>query len=107
MVTWSHCHKLQPEGLALALQNSRPGQSPQEATILAQLGLAYLGLAWPGSQPEARPCTSLISIISVDLFSRVSVSFLGFQNAQTCEVSGKWDLGLQVSGFTDFIGFLG
>ena len=39
---WSCGHKLQPDGLALALQDSRLGQSPQEATILAQLGLAWL-----------------------------------------------------------------
>ena len=56
---WSRGHKPRPDGLALALQDSRPGQSPQEATILARLGLAYLGLAWPSSQPEAGPCTSL------------------------------------------------
>jgi len=33
-------HKPWPDGLALALQDSRLGQSPHEATILAQLGWA-------------------------------------------------------------------
>jgi hypothetical protein len=28
---------------------------------LAQLSLAYLGLAWPGSWPQAGPSTSLLS----------------------------------------------
>ena len=40
---WSRGHKPWPDGLALALQDSRLGQSPQEASILAWLGLAYLG----------------------------------------------------------------
>jgi hypothetical protein len=44
-----------PDGLALACQNRRPGQSRQKAVILAWPSSAYLGLAWLGSQPEARP----------------------------------------------------
>ena len=48
-----------PEPRLLACQNHRPGQSRQEAVILARLGSAYLGLAWPGSRPEAGPSTSL------------------------------------------------
>ena len=35
----------------------------------------------------------------------VSICFLGFLNAQTCKVSGKGDLGLQVPGFSDFYWF--
>ena len=38
---WSHGHKPRPDSLALALQDSRPGQSPQEASILAWLSLAH------------------------------------------------------------------
>ena len=50
-----------PEPAALAFQNTRPGQSHHKAVILAWLSLAYLGLAWPGSQPQARPCTALLA----------------------------------------------
>ena len=46
-------------GLALAFQNPRPGQSRHEAVITARLGLAYLGLAWLGSRPQAGPGTAL------------------------------------------------
>jgi hypothetical protein len=35
--------------------NCRLGQSHPQAIILARLGPAYLGLAWLGSRPEARP----------------------------------------------------
>ena len=52
--------KLWPEPAALAFQNTRPGQSHHKAIILAWLSLAYLGLAWPGSRPQARPCTALV-----------------------------------------------
>jgi len=45
--------------LALAFQNPTPGQSCHEAIIMAQPSLAYLGLAWLGSWPQARPDTSL------------------------------------------------
>ena len=46
----------------MAFQNTRPGQSHHKAVILAWLSLAYLGLAWPGSRPQARPCTALYEI---------------------------------------------
>jgi hypothetical protein len=45
--------------LALAWLNCRPGQKPKKAIILARPGLAYFGLAWPGSRPEAGPSTPL------------------------------------------------
>jgi len=45
--------------LALAFQHPKPGQSCHEAISVAQLGLAYLGLAWPGSWPQAGPHTAL------------------------------------------------
>ena len=35
----------------------------------------------------------------------VSIGFLGFWNAQTCKVSRKWDLGLQVPRFSGFYRF--
>ena len=54
-----------PEPAALAFQNTRPGQSHHKAVILAWLSLAYLGLAWPGSRPQARPCTALSIINSL------------------------------------------
>lgn len=49
-----------PDGLALAYQNHRLSQSRQKVIITARLGSAYLDLAWPGSQPEARLGTALI-----------------------------------------------
>jgi len=42
-------------GLALAFQQGRPGQSHLEAVITARLGLAYFGRAWLGSRPQAGP----------------------------------------------------
>jgi hypothetical protein len=48
-------------GLALAFQNLKPGQSHYEAPSTARHGLAYLGPAWPGSRPQAGPCTALIA----------------------------------------------
>jgi hypothetical protein len=33
----------------------KPGQSQHGALITARLGLAYLGLAWPGSRLQAWP----------------------------------------------------
>ena len=51
--------KLWPDSLALACQNHKLGQSHQEAIILDLLGLAYLDLAWLGSQPEAGESTPL------------------------------------------------
>jgi hypothetical protein len=47
--------KPRPDGLALAFQQGEPGQSQHEADITARLGLAYSGLAWPGSRLKARP----------------------------------------------------
>ena len=51
--------KPQPGGLALAFQEGKPGQSHHEAVKMARPGPAYLGLAWPGSRPQAGPCTAL------------------------------------------------
>ena len=53
--------KPRPDGLALAFQERKPGQSCDEAVNMAWPGLAYLGLAWPGLQPQAGPCTALPS----------------------------------------------
>jgi len=51
-----------PDGLALACENHRPGQSHQEAIIIgAWPGSAYLGPAWLGSRPEAGPATALLT----------------------------------------------
>ena len=44
------CEKPQPDGLALAFRQGWPGQSQDEAVIMAWLGSAYLGLAWLGSR---------------------------------------------------------
>ena len=57
--------KPQLHGLALAFQNPKLGQSHYEAVFAAQLGLAYLGLAWPGSRPQARPGTALFITLSM------------------------------------------
>ena len=57
--------KLRLSGLALAFQNPRPGQSHHEAVFTARLGLAYLGLAWPGSRPQAGPGKALPAILRV------------------------------------------
>jgi hypothetical protein len=40
-----YTQKPRPNGLALAFQQGKPGQSQHEALITARLGLAYLGLA--------------------------------------------------------------
>jgi hypothetical protein len=58
VVSW--CPKPWLDSLALAFSYLRPGQSHDQAMILARLGLAYLGLAWLGFWPGARPCTSLV-----------------------------------------------
>jgi hypothetical protein len=47
--------KPRPDGLALAFQQGKPGQSHHEADITARLGLAYSGPAWLGSRLQARP----------------------------------------------------
>ena len=39
---------------------SRPGQKPSQAKVLAWLGPAFFGLAWPGLWPQAGASTSLI-----------------------------------------------
>ena len=59
--------KPRPDGLALAFQECKPGQSHHEAVIKAWLGLAYLGLAWPGSRPQAGPCTALRLLVAKGL----------------------------------------
>ena len=51
--------KLWLNGLALAFQVPRPSQSRHEAVVMAQPGLACLGPAWFGSQPQAGPGTAL------------------------------------------------
>ena len=51
--------KPRPDGLALASQEGKPGQSRRKAVTTAQLGLAYLGSAWLGLRPQAGPCTAL------------------------------------------------
>ena len=40
--------------------------SRHEAVNMARPGLAYLGLAWPGSRPQAGPCTALGQISERD-----------------------------------------
>jgi hypothetical protein len=62
--------------LALAFQECKPGQSHHEAVIMAWLGLAYLGPAWPSLQPEAGPSTALDAHISSN--SEGSLFFLYF-----------------------------
>ena len=57
--------KPRPGGLALAFQEGKPGQSRHEAVKMARPGLAYLGLAWPGSRPQAGPCTALPKTASI------------------------------------------
>jgi hypothetical protein len=50
--------------LALAFQECKPGQSHHEAIIMAWLGSAYLGLAWPSPWPKAGPSTTLDAMLS-------------------------------------------
>ena len=56
-VMWWHllCEKPRPDSLALAFQQGRPGQSHDEAVIMAWLGSAYLGSAWLSSWLQAGP----------------------------------------------------
>jgi hypothetical protein len=51
--------KLRLDGPALALLNPRPCPKPLQASNMARHSLAYLGLAWLGSRPEAGPGTAL------------------------------------------------
>ena len=68
--------KPRPGGLALAFQEGKPGQSRHEAVKMARPGLAYLGLAWPGSRPQAGPCTALTGT-DHGIISRFLGSFFG------------------------------
>ena len=52
---WSHGHMVTSCGLTAWLWLCR---TLGQAKALRK-PLFWLGLAWPGSQPEARPCTSL------------------------------------------------
>ena len=49
--------KLQPHGFGFSPSQARP--KPSWNHHLVQLGLSYFGLAWPGSWPQAGPCTAL------------------------------------------------
>ena len=44
---------------ALAFPKPRPGQKPSQAKVLAWLGPAFFGSAWPGLWPQAGAGTSL------------------------------------------------
>jgi hypothetical protein len=55
----AHHQKAMALWLGFGFSNPKPGQSHHEAIFTARLGLAYLGLAWPGSWPQAGPGTSL------------------------------------------------
>ena len=48
--------------LGFGFSNGKPGQSHREAITTAQLGLAYLGSAWLGLRPQARPCKALLVV---------------------------------------------
>ena len=48
------------DGLALAFETSSRAKANIGPSPMARLGLAYLGLAWPGPWPEARPGTALM-----------------------------------------------
>jgi hypothetical protein len=56
----AHHQKAMALWLGFGFSNAKPGQSHHEAIFTARLGLAYLGLAWPGSWPQAGPGTSLL-----------------------------------------------
>jgi len=75
--------------LALTFQTPSRAKSQDEAIILARPGLAYLGLAWPGSRPEAGPSTSLASgnrefpfFTFVSFFVLFSSFFLSLDNSK-------------------------
>jgi hypothetical protein len=61
--------------LGFGFSNPKPGQSHHEAIFMARLGLAYLGLAWPGSWPQAGPGTSLVSSPWYVFFSLIIYHF--------------------------------
>ena len=64
--------KPRPDGLALAFQERKPGQSRHEAVITARPGLAYFGLAWPGSRPQAGPSTALVEVLGNGLMMKAA-----------------------------------
>ena len=68
--------KPRPDGLALAFQERKLSQSRDEAVNMAQPGLAYLDLAWPGLRPQAGPCTALDSVASSSMFLPFFPSYL-------------------------------
>jgi len=49
--------------LALAFEKPRPGHRPSEAILMAWLGLAFFGPAWPGFWLQARAGTSLLQVL--------------------------------------------
>ena len=55
--------KLGLDGLALAFEILSRAKAVVGLALMARLGLAYLGLAWLGSQPEAGPGTALFTIM--------------------------------------------
>ena len=65
--------KPRPRPRLLAFQDLRPGQSRQKAVTMAWLGLAYLGLAWPSSRPQAGPSTPLPSAPESTLASELLI----------------------------------
>jgi len=46
--------------LGFGFSTVRLSQKPLQAVTLARFGPAYLGSAWPSSQPEAGPSTALV-----------------------------------------------
>jgi hypothetical protein len=65
--------KPRPDGPASALQNSRPGQSRQQAGKLARPGLAYMGLGLAGLTASGRAGTSLL-VFSASLNNLIILS---------------------------------
>jgi hypothetical protein len=55
--------KPRPGGLALAFKTLGQAKAVIKPSTMARLGLAYLGLAWPGSRPQAGPSTPLVVVI--------------------------------------------
>jgi hypothetical protein len=71
----AHHQKAMALWLGFGFSNPKPGQSHHEAIFTARLGLAYLGLAWPGSWPQAGPGTSLDTNRGCDAASRATGFF--------------------------------